>query len=92
MRATVEMDKSGRLVVPKKMREALHVQAGALFEVEERDEGIYLRPLHREPLLVRRGGLLVMAGGPSAGYATRDLVGEDREDRLDTLQNGAREH
>jgi AbrB family looped-hinge helix DNA binding protein len=82
MNTTAEIDKSGRLVVPKKFRDAMHVQAGDRFEVEQQDDGIFLRPLHPEVRLEQRGGLMVMVGGPPANHDVVELIGEQRERRM----------
>jgi AbrB family looped-hinge helix DNA binding protein len=82
MNATAEIDKSGRLVVPKKVRDALHVQAGDRFLVEEKEDGIFLRPIYPEVRLEERDGLMVMVGGPPATYDSVELINEQRERRM----------
>jgi AbrB family looped-hinge helix DNA binding protein len=81
MNGTAEIDKAGRLVVPKKVRDALHVRAGDRFRVEKRgDEIVLSRDL--EPTLVKRDGLWVISGGPPADYDVVEMVREDRERRM----------
>lgn len=82
MNTIAEIDKSGRLVVPKKFRDALRVHAGDRFQVEEKEDGIFLRPTYPEVQLIQKDGLLVMAGGPSSNYDAVDLVNEQREARM----------
>ena len=82
MNTIAEIDNSGRLVVPKKVRNALHVRAGDRFDVEEREDGIFLRLIHPEVRLVERNGLMVMTGGPPANYESTNLIEEQRERRM----------
>jgi len=82
MATTVEIDKAGRIVVPKKFREALHIRAGDRFIVEERDDGIFLQPAYDEVRLVEKDGVLVMVGGAPATYDIVELINEDRERRM----------
>lgn len=83
MSSIAEIDKAGRLVVPKKIRDTLHVRAGDRFAVEEKEDGILLRPIYPEVRLEERDGLMVMVGGPPV---TNDdiveLINRQRERRM----------
>jgi AbrB family looped-hinge helix DNA binding protein len=46
------MDRLGRVVVPKQIREALHLRGGEALEIEERDGVIEIRPLPAEVEIV----------------------------------------
>jgi len=63
LRATI--DKAGRVVIPKELRDALHLEAGDLIEVEGSGESITLRPARDETALVKREGVWVHRGGGS---------------------------
>ena len=67
MRATI--DKAGRLVIPKSLRDALGLRPGVV-EVHADGNGIRVEPLATE-LLVERGGRLVI---PASGAAVDDDV------------------
>lgn len=82
MNAITEIDKSGRLVVPKSVRDVLRVRAGDRFEVETLEDAIVLRPLYPEIRLEERDGLMVMSGGPPANYDIIELIDEQRERRM----------
>lgn len=45
MARTVEMDKSGRIIIPKEIRDELGVGEGGIFTLERKDEQILLKPL-----------------------------------------------
>ena len=61
----LSLDKSGRVVLPKPLRQRLGLRAGTTFEVTEAAEGIWLRPITRRPSLIQRNGFLVHTGQPT---------------------------
>jgi len=63
----VTLDKFGRVVIPKAVREHLGLGPGAVLEIEEGEkEGILLRPRRPEPDLIEEEGVLVFTGEPTA--------------------------
>ena len=87
MRATVTIDRAGRLVLPKKMRDALHLQPGSSLEVEQRDDEVVLRPPQPEAELIYKEGIPVLRrrGGKPITTSTVEMIERDREDRIQTL-------
>lgn len=81
MTATAEIDKAGRLVVPKKVRDAMRVRAGDRFRVEQRGDEIVLRPELSEGSLARKGGMWVISGRQLDNYDIVKLIEDDREAR-----------
>ena len=67
MRATLEQD--GRVLIPKRVRDALHLRPGTRLAVERCNGELHLRPLDRKTPLTVKGGVLVFSG-----VATADLV------------------
>ena len=57
MKTTI--DRSGRIVIPKVLREALSLKGGATLEIRVREGRIELEPVATPMRLVRRGGGLV---------------------------------
>jgi len=81
MNGIAEIDKSGRLVVPKNVRDALRVRAGERFHVETRGDEIVLRR-EEQPSLVERDGLWVLSSGMQTNYDIVQLIEDDRNRRM----------
>ncbi|MDX6633604.1 MAG: Antidote-toxin recognition MazE, bacterial antitoxin [Solirubrobacterales bacterium] len=80
------MDNSGRITIPKALREHLHLRAGDRLDIELRDEVIRLRRAPRHVTLVRgRHGLLVAAPEsdlpPTSLQQILDAIDEARQPR-----------
>jgi len=62
MAAEITIDGSGRVVIPKEVRERLHLPAGTRLRLLEDGERLMLVPLHSEAQTAEQGGLLVLRG------------------------------
>jgi AbrB family looped-hinge helix DNA binding protein len=78
MRGTI--DRFGRLVVPKEMRDRHGIGPGSEVEIEDTGSAIVLRPLEELPGLVEKEGILVFRG-----RATGDLEGVVKGQRGERL-------
>lgn len=56
------LDRFGRIVIPKRVREDLGLRVGSVLEIEEREDQIVLSVRRDEPDLVREDGVLVYTG------------------------------
>jgi len=77
------IDRFGRVVVPKSLRERLDLRAGSEIEIVEADGGLSLRPVHEGSPLALKEGVLVFTG-----RAVGDLeaaVAADRDERARRL-------
>lgn len=74
------LDKFGRVVIPKPVRDALHLTPGTALSVEGRNGEVVLKPRSEAPALKRKGGLLVFAGQPTGDLL--DAVERHRRERL----------
>jgi len=83
MNAIVEIDKAGRIVVPKKLRDALHLTPGTRIKVERSGDSLVLEQDFPEPKLEMIDGLWVMTGGPRlAAQDVNAIIDEQRERRM----------
>ncbi|HRC86759.1 MAG TPA: AbrB/MazE/SpoVT family DNA-binding domain-containing protein [Thermoanaerobaculia bacterium] len=56
------LDRLGRVLIPKPLRQSLGLQEGTLLEIEEEGGALRLRAVQPEPELVREGRVLVYHG------------------------------
>jgi AbrB family looped-hinge helix DNA binding protein len=55
----ISIDRAGRVVVPKALRDELRLESGTLLEIQLRDGRLEIEPVATPMRLVRRGGRLV---------------------------------
>ena len=82
---TLKIDKAGRVILPKPVRDRLGLRAGSDLEIEETADGIVLRPAERRPSLIKKQGLWVHTGKVPPGFDVVQAIREDREDRIRQL-------
>jgi AbrB family looped-hinge helix DNA binding protein len=76
MNAIVEIDKSGRIVVPKKLRDELHLTPGTRLRIELSGDGMIIVPTAVEGHLVIENGvpLIFPADRTNAPILTNETV------------------
>ncbi|OGW52426.1 MAG: hypothetical protein A2Z46_05825 [Nitrospirae bacterium RBG_19FT_COMBO_55_12] len=80
------LDRFGRVVVPKDIRDKLGLKPGAEIEIDEHGNEIVLKPVEHETPLKLEEGVLVFTG-----TATGDLmeaIRTHREERLTKVASG----
>lgn len=82
MNAIAEIDKAGRIVVPKKLRDALHLTAGSRLSLRQEGDQIIVESADKPRGLYMKRGTLVFDPGPVPMMPNRDWVAEDREARI----------
>jgi len=80
MNAIVEIDKAGRVVIPKKIRDVMGLKAGSRLRVEHLGDRLVMEPPVEEARLEMRDGLLVLAGG---GKRTVEDVNREIQEQRD---------
>jgi AbrB family looped-hinge helix DNA binding protein len=75
------IDKAGRIVIPKPLREEMHLEAGDALEMESAGERITLRPVRGTGPLARKHGVWVFhSGQPLPASATDQMLELIREE------------
>ena len=91
MNTTVTIDKAGRVVIPKEIRDELRLEAGDTLTLESEGERVTLRPVHGATPLQKERGVWVFQGGgkPLLLDKANQLVRDAREQR-DRQNTGGR--
>ena len=74
------LDRFGRVIIPKRVREKLGLKPGALLEVQQQGGDLLLKPVQEEPRLLERDGVLVF-GGEALGDLAESVQSDRREGR-----------
>ena len=93
MNARLTIDKAGRVVIPKPLREELRLEPGDALEIATAGERITLRPVRGTGPLTKEHGVWVFhTGKPLPASATDELLQRIREERdLANLGEGSSE-
>lgn len=80
------LDRFGRVIIPKGVRDDMGLEAGAVLQIEKEGEKIVLQPVRGEPKIVEKKGILVFTGAAvgDVGLALK----EHRKRRLKRMARG----
>ena len=79
----VTVDKFGRILLPKRLRDLLGLRPGSRLAVTADEEQVVLRSVEGAPVLSDDDGILVFEGELEVGK--QDLLRAIRDERLDRL-------
>jgi AbrB family looped-hinge helix DNA binding protein len=79
---TLKIDSSGRLVIPKPIRDRMRLEPGADLELEETSGGLVLRRVSHRPSLIEQNGILVHSGQPPKNFDWQRIIENEREERM----------
>ena len=81
----IRIDKAGRIVVPKPLRERLGFKPDTELEAIEQPDGVLLKRVEQRPSMVKIDGLWVHRGVPEPGVNWERIVEDVREERIQSL-------
>lgn len=82
MEITTTIDRAGRIVLPKAIRDELHLQAGDVLELESGGESVTLRPVRSATPLKKERGVWVFRGSEKlSSEEAIQLINETRNAR-----------
>lgn len=81
MNTTLKVDRAGRLVLPKPVREQLQLEPGEPLELESFDDHIVLRPVHSNATAYKKQGILVFRTGPLKASVVDETIRKVRKER-----------
>ena len=82
---TLKIDKAGRIVLPKPVRDRLGLRAGMDLELSESSGGLELKPVAQRPSMVRVNGFWVHQGTAPEGFDWDRFIEQSREERHRTI-------
>jgi AbrB family looped-hinge helix DNA binding protein len=82
------LDKFGRVVIPKEIRDDLSLKPGEVLQVEKSGDEVILKLLREEPALHMKEGVLVFSGIATGNL--KDAIRFHREDHLKKLSTPVR--
>jgi AbrB family looped-hinge helix DNA binding protein len=77
----VTIDKLGRVVVPKTIRDRYHLVPGTALEMEVAEGVIRMVPVNSEPALVRKEGVLIHHGTGTSDLDIAAFINRNRANR-----------
>ena len=80
MATKLTLDRAGRVVLPKPIRDRLQLAPGDTLDLEAEGERITLRPVRQNVMLKKELGVWVYQGEPS-DTSIADLIDRERESR-----------
>jgi AbrB family looped-hinge helix DNA binding protein len=80
----IHVDKLGRIVIPKRLRDRLGLQTAAGLELQENADGFSLRVPQARPNMVKVDGLWVHQGAPPSGFNWDTAIDAARQERHPT--------
>lgn len=82
MAVTIKLDKAGRVVIPKPLRDEMGLGTGDAFKIEKKNEKLILSPIYSEPRYYKKHGILVRETGvPITVEMVNSVIQEMRDER-----------
>lgn len=81
----VTLDESGRIVVPKPLRDRLGIGAGTELAIEVEDGRLVLKPIPERAVLDERDGLLISKAEVAVDVDVQSVIDDVRAGRASTI-------
>lgn len=78
---TTTIDRAGRVIIPKRLRDALNLGPGVEIDIEAGPDGLRLRAAGQTPRLATKKGFLVHQGAGRTDIDIADFIRRQREGR-----------
>ena len=85
MTTKLTLDKAGRVVIPKPLRDELRLSPGDALHLEADGERITLHPVRPRPPLQKEHGIWVYRSGQPSNASITELIDKEREKRIRDL-------
>jgi AbrB family looped-hinge helix DNA binding protein len=85
MGTITEIDKAGRIVVPKKMRDSLHLVPGTRVSIRTEGDRVVIEPESKPRGLYMKKGTLVYDAGPGPATDAVSEIADSRRARMESL-------
>jgi AbrB family looped-hinge helix DNA binding protein len=79
------IDRSGRIVVPKPIRDRFGLTPDTELQIIEQPDGLLLKRVEERPSMIKVDGLWVHQGVPEPGANWDRVVDDAREERIDSI-------
>jgi AbrB family looped-hinge helix DNA binding protein len=79
---TLKVDKAGRIILPKPVRDRLRLREGSELILEEHAEGVTLRPAEYKTSMAQENGVWVHQGQAPSGFNWDAVVDTIRDERI----------
>ena len=85
MNARIVIDKAGRLVLPKPVRDELRLKPGDTLELRSEADKVILSPVHPAGVIQKEEGVWVYRSGTPADVSLTELIAAERQKRIEDL-------
>ena len=81
MSLTANIDKAGRIVIPKVLRDDLRLQPGDALQFDRQDDAITITPVRQKARMICVDGIWILSGGGPADFDIVEGIRQMREER-----------